>query len=123
MNLSGIVSPGIAGLTELTHLDLYFNEFSGSVPAGIGNCSKLVLLILNNNRFEGTIPPELGKLSVLTMCNLCNNKLHGLIPDEIGNMGSPRDSLVPYHILFASSRTWRLYGWDRILYLATSLSR
>nr|CAD1835004.1 unnamed protein product [Ananas comosus var. bracteatus] len=58
MNLSGTVSSGIGGLTQLTYLDLSFNGFSGAIPREIGNCSKLETLFLNNNNFEGQIPPN-----------------------------------------------------------------
>jgi Leucine-rich repeat (LRR) protein len=83
-NLSGTLSPAIAGLQALRVLNLSSNNFSGSVPVELLNCSSLRKLILRGNSFSGAIPVGLSGLKMLEVLDLYNNMISGVIPSDIG---------------------------------------
>ncbi|XP_030491454.2 putative leucine-rich repeat receptor-like serine/threonine-protein kinase At2g19230 isoform X1 [Cannabis sativa] len=58
--LSGTVSPSIASLTMLKHLDLSNNNLSGTVPEFLAQLSFLKELYLQGNEFTGPIPDALS---------------------------------------------------------------
>ncbi|XP_031274243.1 probable leucine-rich repeat receptor-like protein kinase At5g49770 [Pistacia vera] len=112
VGLVGNLIGDIGGLTELTSLDLSFNQglkgsfppligdlqklnililsdcsFSGIIPEEIGNLGELSFLALNSNFFSGPIPPSLGKLSKLYWLDLADNQLTGTIP--VSTVNSP----------------------------------
>ncbi len=84
--LSGSLPVEISYLSELTWLEMGYNNFSGSIPPELGNLTKLIFLTLNSSHFSGSIPPELGNLTNLRILNLSNNALSGNIPDELQNL-------------------------------------
>ncbi len=83
--VSGTISPSLGGLSELTHLDLFRNDFTGPIPPELGNLSSLEVMDLNSNELSGTIPVELSNLTNLLRLNLANNQLTGTIPPELGS--------------------------------------
>ncbi len=85
-NLSGVIPPEIAQLTELVQIDLYDNNLTGPIPPELGQFSKLESLDLSRNQLTGSIPPELGQLTALLILNLSNNNLTGSIPSELGQL-------------------------------------
>ncbi len=85
-NLSGTIPPEIGNLTNLTYLDLEYNQLTGTIPSEIGNLTNLTYLCLYHNQLTGTIPSEIGNLTNLTYLNLGWNQLTGTIPPEIGNL-------------------------------------
>lgn len=83
--VSGTISPSLGGLSEMTHLDLYRNDFTGPIPPELGNLSSLQVMDLNSNELSGTIPVELTNLTSLLRLNLASNDLTGTIPPELGS--------------------------------------
>ncbi|KAL7609183.1 probable leucine-rich repeat receptor-like protein kinase At1g35710 [Lactuca sativa] len=73
-------------LHNLTHFDLYDNNFSGPIPSEIRLLSKLVYLDFSVNRFSGVIPPEIGMLASLEYLEMSLNNLTGSIPQEIDRL-------------------------------------
>uniref|UniRef100_A0A7C8YEI6 Receptor protein serine/threonine kinase n=1 Tax=Opuntia streptacantha TaxID=393608 RepID=A0A7C8YEI6_OPUST len=60
MGFSGILSPEIGILGNLTTLELQGNAITGKIPDEIGNLSSLTSLDLENNHLTGGIPSCLG---------------------------------------------------------------
>ena len=67
----------------MTHLQLWYNQFTGEIPTEIWNLKNLEGLGLANNQFTGEIPQEIGNLINLTGLNLSWNQLTGKIPDSL----------------------------------------
>ncbi|XP_071912437.1 leucine-rich repeat receptor protein kinase HPCA1-like [Coffea arabica] len=85
--LVGELSADIGELTELTSLDLSFNQgLCGSLTPHIGDLQKLETLILQGCSFTGTLPPELGNLGQLSFLSLRGNNFTGEIPFTLGNI-------------------------------------
>nr|KAJ0218264.1 hypothetical protein LSAT_V11C300125340 [Lactuca sativa] len=86
-------------LHNLTHFDLYENNFFGPIPPEIRLLSKLVFLDFSVNQFSGSIPSSLGHLTSLNFLYLSRNQLSGPIPTEIGNLKSLTDFAMSYNQL------------------------
>ena len=84
--ITGEIPTDIGSLTNLTHLNLYYNQLTGEIPSEIGELINLTYLDLKWNQLTGEIPVEIGNLTSLTNLSLHNNKLTGEIPPEIGNL-------------------------------------
>ncbi|XP_027331130.1 probable LRR receptor-like serine/threonine-protein kinase At1g74360 [Abrus precatorius] len=84
----GLDTSGIFTLTNLSRLDLSFNNFSGPLPVEISQMSGLTFLTLTNNQFSGPVPSELGKLTRLVALELAFNSFSGPIPPSLGNLSS-----------------------------------
>ncbi|KAJ8544866.1 hypothetical protein K7X08_017449 [Anisodus acutangulus] len=82
-NFKGSFPKAVLGATNLTYLDLRFNQFTGPVDPQVFTLN-LDVLFLNNNGFSGTIPESLGRTDALFL-TLANNKFIGGIPKSIGN--------------------------------------
>lgn len=80
--LRGAFPLTVLGATNLTFLDLRFNNLTGPIPAQVFTLD-LEVLFLNNNEFNGAIPENLGKTPV-SYLTLANNKFTGPIPRSIG---------------------------------------
>lgn len=80
--LSGPFPSGVLTATNLTFVDLRFNQFSGVLPAEIFEMD-LDVLFLNDNAFSGLIPDSIGSTPVRYL-TLANNKFQGRIPTTIG---------------------------------------
>jgi len=78
--------PEIGKLSNLTELNLYKNNLT-SLPPEIEKLTNLTYLNLTDNRFT-SLPPEIGKLSNLTELNLYKNYLTSLPPeiDKLTNL-------------------------------------
>lgn len=70
--------------TNLTALDVSYNQLSGAMPAEIRHLKNLKTLNLSHNSFTG-VPAEIGQLSNLEILNLSYNPITGL-PYELGNL-------------------------------------
>ncbi|KAJ0028779.1 hypothetical protein Pint_36327 [Pistacia integerrima] len=87
MGLVGNLIGDIGGLTELTLLDLSFNQgLTGSFPPRIGDLQKLNILILSGCSFSGIIPEEIGNLGELSFLDLKSNFFSGPIPPSLGKL-------------------------------------
>ncbi|KAA3464044.1 putative LRR receptor-like serine/threonine-protein kinase [Gossypium australe] len=71
----GILSSGIHKLTNMSRLDLSYNNFSGELPVEISQMLGLKFLILAYNQFTGDIPSVYGDLSHLQALDLSFNGL------------------------------------------------
>lgn len=92
--MSGTIPKEIGLLTNLTYLNLAFNQFTGGIPDEIGNLTELTFLNLNRNPLGGTIPASIGKLKKLEHLWLANCKLSGDIPFDIGHLIELRDLIL-----------------------------
>eukprot|EP00850_Spirogloea_muscicola_P014092 SM000099S25198 [mRNA] locus=s99:38550:42615:- [translate_table: standard] len=54
--LSGSISPSLGNLTELSDLDLSYNNLTGFYPEPLVACQFLTVLNLAGNHLEGTLP-------------------------------------------------------------------
>ncbi|EPS66877.1 hypothetical protein M569_07899 [Genlisea aurea] len=57
--LSGVLPAEIGQLTELTVLDVSFNNLTGTLPESIGNLARLEQLNVGHNRLSGDIPESI----------------------------------------------------------------
>ncbi|KAI3709846.1 hypothetical protein L2E82_39614 [Cichorium intybus] len=85
--LTGAISPRIGDLQKLDTLILAGCSFSGNIPSELGNLKELSFLALNTNNLTGQIPPSLGLLSKLYWLDLAENQLTGSIP--VSTLTSP----------------------------------
>ena len=81
--LTGEIPPEFGSLSNLTVLDLSYNDLSGEIPAELGSLSNLTQLWLTENVLTGEIPAWLGSLSNLTHLYLRQNDLSGCIPSSL----------------------------------------
>ncbi|GMY35097.1 probable LRR receptor-like serine/threonine-protein kinase At1g06840 isoform X2 [Fagus crenata] len=88
MNLSGILSPELGRLSNLTILDFMWNNISGSIPREIGSITPLELLLLNGNKLTGPLPEELGYLPNLKNLQIDENQISGPLPTSFANLTS-----------------------------------
>jgi len=87
--LTGSIPLEIGCLTDLTYLDLSYNQltgYTGQIPVEIGNLIDLTYLNLASNQMSGQIPIEIANLTNLTYLALYTNALSGEIPSEICNL-------------------------------------
>ncbi|KAF8687438.1 hypothetical protein HU200_043130 [Digitaria exilis] len=86
--LAGTISPAIANLTALTHLNLSGNSLAGAFPdmspsldAGGGRALPLQVLDVSSNLLSGQFPSEIwSHTPSLVFLNASNNSLEGSIP-------------------------------------------
>jgi Leucine-rich repeat (LRR) protein len=81
--LSGTI-PDIGGLTELTTLNLGYNQLTGNIPASLNNLTQLTVLNLKINQLDGAIP-GLSNLLNLVELYLSNNYFFSSIPSWLNN--------------------------------------
>ncbi|KAI6698763.1 hypothetical protein NL676_018882 [Syzygium grande] len=135
MNIKGQLQSEIAGLTELTSLDLSLNKgLNGSIPPQLGSLQNLTTLILAGSSFSGSIPDELGNLTELTFFDLSNNSFAASVaPDWFSTLSSlntliiqngPLQGIVPPN-LFGLPRLehvdMRNNAFNGTLYMGTSI--
>lgn len=70
--------------TDLTELNVSYNQLTGALPSQIGGLKKLIILNASNNQMTG-VPAEIGQLTNLEILDLSNNQLTGL-PNELANL-------------------------------------
>ncbi|MDM8544906.1 Calx-beta domain-containing protein [Candidatus Venteria ishoeyi] len=85
-NLTGILTPDLAMLPQLSYLSLSENRITGTIPPELGTLSALSGLYLSGNQFEGEFPLQLTDLSQLLSLYVSDNQLTGLIPPELSTL-------------------------------------
>ncbi|KAK2986317.1 hypothetical protein RJ640_021886 [Escallonia rubra] len=83
--LAGMLSSGVAKLTELRVLSLPFHDFTGEIPEEIWGMEKLEVLDLEGNSINGSLPSRFGGLRSLRVLNLGFNGIVGEIPSSLSN--------------------------------------
>jgi hypothetical protein len=73
-------------LTNLTTLNLSFNNFEGSIPDVFQRVNKLTTLNLAGNCLTGELPSSLSCLTELQELKLYSNQLTGVIPSTMSNL-------------------------------------
>ncbi|MYH47814.1 MAG: hypothetical protein F4008_03540 [Gammaproteobacteria bacterium] len=86
--LSSLILSELGQLGSLRILNLSVSQLSGQIPSELGQLTNLEELSLYSNQLSGSIPPELSQLSKLRRLSLGDNQLSGPIPSEIGQLGS-----------------------------------
>jgi hypothetical protein len=81
-DLTGTLSTELLGLTSLTQLDLNDNRLSGSIN-GIGNFLEMEWLQLSRNLFTGTVPVAVGSFLSLSVFTLHETSIGGIMPEEV----------------------------------------
>ncbi|KAL6521797.1 Receptor protein-tyrosine kinase cepr2 [Orobanche gracilis] len=84
-SLSGIISPSISVLKNLTSLVLPSNQISGILPNELKNCVNLKVLNVSDNYMNGSVP-DLSRLTQLEIFDLSGNYFTGPFPGWIGNL-------------------------------------
>lgn len=89
-NLSGPIPAELSALANLRVLELYVNDLSGPIPTELAALANLEVLVLGSNDLSGPIPTALTALTNLRNLSLANNELSGPIPAELGTMTNLR---------------------------------
>ncbi|XP_074282113.1 receptor-like protein EIX1 isoform X2 [Silene latifolia] len=83
--MNGSLPTSFGKLTNLSYLDLSYNEFKGRVPASFVNLSALKYLDLSYNQLNGLIPDFIGHLTQIEHMDISSNSLQGTV-FGIGNL-------------------------------------
>ncbi|OMP04702.1 hypothetical protein COLO4_09376 [Corchorus olitorius] len=83
MRLAGFLSPVLANLSGIRHVNLENNLFRGSLPIELFTATRLKSLVLSGNSLSGSLPPEIGNLKNLQMLDISRNSFNGSIPTSI----------------------------------------
>ena len=86
---SSTIPSEIALLSQLTYLDVSYNQLTGTIPTEMGLMHQLMVLVFFDNLLTGTIPSEIGELTQLMDLYFNNNDL------LLGTMPSSLCSLLP----------------------------
>uniref|UniRef100_A0A452XGH4 Receptor kinase-like protein Xa21 n=1 Tax=Aegilops tauschii subsp. strangulata TaxID=200361 RepID=A0A452XGH4_AEGTS len=88
LNITGQISPCIAGLRFLRRIHMADNHVSGHVPPEIGSLTRLRYLNLSRNSITGVIPDTICSSPHLVVIDLSINSITGVIPDSISSCSS-----------------------------------
>lgn len=84
MRLAGPLSPALANLSSIRHVNLKNNSFHGTLPMELFNSTtRLKSMVLSGNSLSGPLPPEFGNLKMLENLDLSQNSFSGSIPSSI----------------------------------------
>ncbi|XP_068654678.1 DNA damage-repair/toleration protein DRT100 [Aristolochia californica] len=86
----GPISPSLASLTSLVHLDLSDNSFHGEIPTSLFALPQMETLALRSNSLSGRIPASISGLKSLKVLDLSRNAFTGFIPNSVRYMTSLR---------------------------------
>ncbi|ONI10732.1 hypothetical protein PRUPE_4G064400 [Prunus persica] len=110
-NMMGNIPGGIGNLSNLTVLNLGYNQLGGSIPTTLGRLRNLQGLYLNDNKLQGCIPNQLCQLENLGDLVLGRNQLSGSVPSCLDNIAAALRSLsIDSNLLNSTipSSFWRL---------------
>ncbi|KAB1212567.1 hypothetical protein CJ030_MR5G023511 [Morella rubra] len=78
--LRGSISPFLANLTHLSHLNLSHNSLSGPLPLDIYSATRLQEISLPSNNLSGLISEDIVNLTRLAKLELYRNNIGGKLP-------------------------------------------
>ncbi|CUG78374.1 GP46-like surface antigen, putative, partial [Bodo saltans] len=84
-NLTGMLIEALGNLTQLTLLDLSYNQLTGSLPSTWASMS-FVTVTLSYNRIGGSLPVSWSQLAAIKVLILDHNDLCGPLPDSWSSM-------------------------------------
>ncbi|CAI9764085.1 unnamed protein product [Fraxinus pennsylvanica] len=84
-SLSGVISPSLSVLQNLTSLVLPSNHISGILPKELSKCTNLKVLNVSVNNMNGSLP-DLSNLINLEIFDLSDNYFSGEFPAWVGNL-------------------------------------
>ncbi|KAJ4822443.1 hypothetical protein Tsubulata_019789, partial [Turnera subulata] len=76
-NLTGEIPSSFANLTNLSILNLRWNQLTGPMRAWLGNLTQLTAFYASQNELQGMLPKSLSELRKLEILELSYNKLNG----------------------------------------------
>ena len=74
--------------TNLSYLDLSFNNLKEFEKIDFYELRNLVTVKLNNNELNGELPERIATVSSLSLFNISDNRFRGTLPSQIGSMRS-----------------------------------
>ncbi|KAE8654977.1 hypothetical protein F3Y22_tig00117034pilonHSYRG00357 [Hibiscus syriacus] len=83
MGLSGYLSPALANLSSIRHVNLKNNSFRGTLPTMLFSATRLKSLELSGNLLYGPLPTEVGILKNLQTLDISQNSFNGTVPSSI----------------------------------------
>ncbi|KAL5573049.1 hypothetical protein UlMin_022646 [Ulmus minor] len=92
--------------SELSFLDISFNQLSGELPDCWSPFSRLDILILSNNNLSGRIPFTFGKLTSIGSLHLGENNLNEELPPSLKNCSELRVLDMGENKLLGPIPTW-----------------
>ena len=93
VDLTGEFPTNVLGATELTFLDLRYNNYCGPIPEQIFNMDIISAIYINNNQFSSNLPYNLGRTPAKYL-TFANNQLSGPIPRSIGDAKKTMEEIV-----------------------------
>lgn len=91
--MSGGFPTNVLGASELTFLDLRYNNYCGPIPEQIFDMDIISAIYINNNQFSSNIPHNLGKTPAKYL-TFAHNKFSGPIPKSIGDAKKTMEEIV-----------------------------
>ncbi|KAG6652711.1 receptor-like protein kinase 7 [Carya illinoinensis] len=116
--LSGEIPTDILKLKNLSQLDLYYNLLTGKLPVGLRNLTSLVNFDVGHNNLHGNIS-EVRFLTGLAVLHLFENQFTGEVPEEIGEFKN-LVKLSLYRNKFTGSLPQNLGSWSDFYYIDVS---
>ena len=97
--LTGLLPPTLAALSQLTSVTITGNSFSRGLPDTYGDWVQVQTLDLSNNNLSGTIPLGFGPFLSANSIDLSDNNLSGPVPASLVISGvSPNDNLFDLNL-------------------------
>ncbi|TYH44372.1 hypothetical protein ES332_D11G189800v1 [Gossypium tomentosum] len=83
IGLSGYLSPALANLSSIRHVNLENNSFRGTLPTELFGATRLKSLVVSGNSLYGPLPSQVGNLKNLQTFDVSRNLFNGSVPSSI----------------------------------------